>query len=146
MAVDGPYTDTGTGAYPNPPAEVTYGSAVSADPTGLVEGPPAEVTVESPVGGDPTGAAPNPPAEQTTYEWPATAPQDTPEDADTKAVTADEPGVENKAVTADEASTPNFDAMTKAQLQDHADQNSIAGVDQSSQTKAEMIDTINATG
>lgn len=146
MAVDGPYTDTGTGAYPNPPAEVTYESAVSADPTGLVEGPPAEVTVESPVGGEPTGAAPNPPAEQTTYEWPASAPSEEPAATDTKAVTADEPGVENKAVTADDAVTPNLDAMTKAQLQDHADQNNIAGVDQSAQTKAEMIDTINAGG
>lgn len=100
MAIDGPYTDTGTGAYPNPPAEVTYESAVSADPTGLVEGPPAEVTVEAKEHeGEPTGAAPNPPAEQTTYEWPATPPKSS-EDTGTKAVTADEPGVENKAVKA----------------------------------------------
>lgn len=136
MAVDGPYTDTGTGAYPNPPAEVTYESAVSADPTGLVEGPPAETTVESPVGGEPTGAAPNPPAEQTTYEWPATPPEEPPEATDAKAVTADEPGVENKALS----------GMTKADLQAHADEHGIDGVDHESQTKAEMIDTITAAG
>lgn len=133
-AVDGPYTDTGTGAYPNPPAEVTYGSAISADPTGLVEGPPAEVTVEAKEHeGGPTGAAPNPPAEQTTYAWPATPPEESPEAPDTKAVTADEPGVENKAVS----------SMTKAELQSHADEQGIEGVDQDSQTKAEMLDVIN---
>jgi hypothetical protein len=98
--------DTGTGAYDNPPTEVTYGSEYDPNPTGAVEGPPAETTVTSPAGDEfsaPTGAAPNPPAEVTQYEWPATAPADqtttqtdTTQPADTKAVESGEAGVENK--------------------------------------------------
>ena len=97
--IDGPYTDEGTGAYDPPPAEVTYESAVAADPTGLVEGPPAETTVESPSGDEvteSTGAVEGPAPETTTYEWPAQAPDDTKKSR--KAVRADEEDVEDKAV------------------------------------------------
>lgn len=121
--------DTGTGAYDNPPAEVTYESSVPAEPTGAVEGPPAEVTVTSPAGDEataPTGAVDGPPAETTSVQWPATA--------DTKAVTGDTSGVENKSVSS---------SMTKQELQDYATANNIAGVDQSTQTKQEMLDAIN---
>lgn len=127
----GAYTDTGTGAYGGPPAEVTYESPADNESTGAVEGPPAEITYESPAGDEvtaSTGAVEGPPAEVTTTQWPA--------GATTKAVTADEAGVENKALS----------AMTKGDLQVHADEQGIAGVDQETQTKQQMIDTINAGG
>lgn len=93
-----PYMDTGTGAYPPPPAEVTVESPVNVNSTGAVEGPPAEVTVTSPAGEEvtnSTGSAAGPPAEQTSYQWPATPPAP----AKTKQVKADE--VEDKSVRPD---------------------------------------------
>lgn len=42
------------------------------------------------------------------------------------------------------SATPNFNSMTKAEIQAWADENNISGVDQNSQTKAEMIETIEA--
>lgn len=66
------YTDTGTGAYPNPPSEITYTHDVSAESTGAVEGPPAEVTYSGEIDLTPTGAHPNPPAEVTVSQfWPS---------------------------------------------------------------------------
>jgi len=92
-AVGEVYTDHGTGAYPNPPAEVVYGTEHDPEPTGLVEGPPAEVTTESPPEhlSDPTGAHPNPPSSVTYSQHPAPEPQ-----TKAKAVKASE--VEDKAV------------------------------------------------
>lgn len=92
----GAYTDTGTGAYDNPPEEVTFESPADNEPTGAVDGPAEETTWESPPDhlADPTGAADNPPAETTRYEWPAQEPTK----SSKKAVTADEGDVENKAV------------------------------------------------
>lgn len=58
-----PYTDTGTGAYPNPPTEVSYENIHDPESTGAVEGPPAEVTYDGELDLTPTGAHPNPPAE-----------------------------------------------------------------------------------
>ena len=112
-----PYTDTGTGAFDGPPAEVTHTADASNEPTGAVDGPPASVTTESPPEhlAKPTGTHPGPPASVTAYQWPASSPdeavqeapvQDAPvaagrltvtdKIADTKAVQ----DAENKAVTA----------------------------------------------
>lgn len=98
VKIEGPHTDEGTGAYPGPPAEVTYESSADNSSTGAVEGPPAEVTVESLEHLDgPTGAHPGPPAETTSYAWPATPPaqKDEPEK---KAVAGDEDQVEDKTI------------------------------------------------
>lgn len=46
----------------------------------------------------------------------------------------------------EEEETPNFDAMTKAEIQAYADEEGIEGVDMDSQTKAEMIATLEETG
>jgi Rho termination factor, N-terminal domain len=140
----GPYTDTGTGTYPNPPTEVTVESPADNSSTGAFPAPPTEVTVESPPDhlAGPTGAYPNPPAEVTVYSWPAEAPAET----ETKAVTGAEAGVENKAVTAAEPvvedKTPDLEAMTKAELVDHA---ATQGVETTTRmTKAELIEAIQA--
>jgi hypothetical protein len=115
-----PVTDTGTGSYDNPPAEVTVESPADNTSTGAVEGPPAEVTVESPVAQEPTGASPNPAPETSYAQWPA----------DTKAVQAGDPGVENKSL----------DSMTKAELQAEADRRGVQIP--SGATKAEMIEAL----
>lgn len=67
------YTDTGTGAVPGPPAEVTYGAEHDPKPTGAHPGPPEVVTVESPPEhlSKPTGAFPGPPAEVEYVQHPA---------------------------------------------------------------------------
>jgi hypothetical protein len=94
------YTDTGTGAYEGPPAEVTYGAEHDPEPTGAHPGPPVSVTVESPPEhlSKPTGAVPGPPASVTYTQHPAVAPEDKPVEAKTVR-SAD---VEDKAVkTAD---------------------------------------------
>lgn len=46
--------------------------------------------------------------------------------------------------TATISTTPNFNTMTKAEIQAWADENNISGVDQNSQTKDQMIETIEA--
>lgn len=99
-AVEGPYQDTGTGAYPGPPAEVTREEDHdNQESTGAVDAPPAEVTVTSPAGEEvtvSTGAVEGPPAEQTSYQWPSTPPEE--KKTGKKAVTADEAGVEDKSM------------------------------------------------
>jgi len=97
-----PYTDSGTGAYPGPPAEVTYGTEHDPEPTGLVDGPPVSVTVQSAPEhlSEPTGIQPGPPA-SVTYGQPL---GESPEGAvEAKAVKAGE--VEDKAVTGSRTST-----------------------------------------
>ena len=47
-ANEAPYTDTGTGAYDGPPAEVTIKALEHEEgPTGAVPGPPKSVTTRS---------------------------------------------------------------------------------------------------
>jgi len=98
-----PYTDTGTGAYEGPPAEVTYGTEHDPNPTGAHPGPPLEVTVESPPEhlSEPTGAHDGPSASVTYTQHPAEPEQ--PKATKAKAVKADE--VEDKAVHAERTST-----------------------------------------
>lgn len=145
--ITGPVTDTGTGAYPNPPTGVTVESPVEQESTGAFPPPPAEVTVTSLDHEEgPTGAAPNPPAEVSSYAWPAEPPSEAPAEPSTKAVTASEPGVENKAVTASEPAVedkgPDLEGMTKAELQEAYPD---AGLT-TRMTKDEMITAIRAAG
>lgn len=99
VTVEGPYTDTGTGAVEGPPPEVTVTmDHDNLESTGAVDGPPAEVTMTSLSGDEATestNAVPGPPAEVTSYEWPAQAPA---EKTSKKAISGDDPDVENKAV------------------------------------------------
>lgn len=56
------------------------------------------------------------------------------------------PQEESEEAVPEEAETANrdFDSMTKDELQSYADDNGLTDVDKTSQTKQEMLDTINA--
>lgn len=74
--IEGPFTDTGTGAYDGPTGDPAVSdSPVPGDPTGAVSLPDGPVVTEDLTHeGEPLGAA-SVPDPEAVYEWPAQPPQ-----------------------------------------------------------------------